>query len=89
MPVPVLQVPAVEEGGPGGFPNLLRVGGWGGWGGREGGWWWIVGDGGELELRYSRGHPGGHNGLILLGPLCHVSPSPAPPASRFFSPRRS
>ena len=24
MPVPVLQVPAGEEGGPGGFPNLLK-----------------------------------------------------------------
>ena len=23
--MPVLQVPAGEEGGPGGFPNLLRV----------------------------------------------------------------
>ena len=24
MPVPVLQVPAGDEGGPGGFPNLLK-----------------------------------------------------------------
>ena len=24
MPVPVLQVPAGEEGGPGGFPNLFK-----------------------------------------------------------------
>ena len=24
MPVPVLQVPAEEEGGPEGFPNLLK-----------------------------------------------------------------
>ena len=72
MPVPVLQVPAGEEGGPGGFPKLLRGGGWGGWGGRDGGWWWLVGDVGELEVRYSGGQPGGggrHIGQIPLGPF--------------------
>ena len=65
MTVPVLQVPAGEEGGPGDFPNLFRRGAGGGWGGKEGGGWWLLGDGGEVEVRYSGGHPdggGGHNG---------------------------
>ena len=49
-------------------------------------------DGGEEEVRYIGGHPGDggkHVGQIPLGPLCHLYPSPAAPASRFFSPRRS
>ena len=47
-------------------------------------------DGGEEEVRYSGGQPGGgggHVGQIILGFFCHLSPSPAAPDSRFFSPR--
>ena len=43
-------------------------------------------------VRYIEGQPGGgggHVGQIPLGPFCHLSPSPAVFASRFFSPRRS
>ena len=46
----------------------------------------------EEDVRYSRGQPGGgggHVGKISLGPFYHLSPSPAAPASRSFSPRRS
>ena len=49
-------------------------------------------DGGEEEVRYSGGQSGGgggHVGKMFLGPFCHLSPSPAAPASRFFSQRRS
>ena len=54
--------------------------------------WGPGGDGGDEEVRYSGGQPGdgrGHVGQIPLGPFCHLSPLPAAPASRFFSPERS
>ena len=72
--MPVLQVPAGDEGGSGGCTNLHKQ------------------DGEEDEVRYSGGQlggEGGHVGQIPLGPFCHLSPSPAARASRFFSPRRS
>ena len=46
----------------------------------------------EEEVRYSGGQPGGgggHVGKLFLGPFYHLHPSPAAPASRFISPRRS
>ena len=47
---------------------------------------------GEEEVRYGGGQSGAggcHVGQIPRGPFCHLSLSPAAPASRFFSPRRS
>ena len=41
-------------------------------------------------VRYSEGQPvggGGHVGKVSLCHFCHLSPSPAAPASRFFTPR--
>ena len=92
--MPVLQVPAGEEGGPGGLPNLMKENNKG------------EDEEEKKEADYNEekkegeeegqggyaGQPGGgggHNGQTPLGPFCHLSPFPAAPALRFFPSRRS
>ena len=43
----------------------------------------------EEDMQDSLVGGGGNDCQIPLGPFCHLSPSPAAPASRFFRTRRS
>ena len=92
IPVPVLQVPAGEEGGPGGLLNLLKERRMRRMRRRRTRMLMLRKNKGEEEGwgGYSRqpGDERGHDGQIFLGPFCLLSPSPAVPALRFFLPRR-
>ena len=88
--VPVLKDPAGEDRGPRGLSNLLK---------EEDKEEKKDDDDDEEEMKGKRrdkkgyaGQPGGgggHTSQIAIGAFCHLSPSPAGPASRFFPPRRS
>ena len=86
IPVPVLQVPAGEEGGPGGLSNLLKEEEM-----EEDEEEKKDDDDDEEVMEGKRRYEEEIQNILVVeeGMNPHLSPSPAAPASRFFPTRRS